>query len=175
MSERENDEAGPSENGRQGDGRIGDQQQDNAQQADAQRRVRLRIPLRWRDIDALGHLTHSVYHDFLAEARVAVLSAGSGKAHRRFVLAHVELDHRREVRHEDDHVEVLAWIEALGRSSVKIGHTVQLPDGTVAADGSSVLVAWDGERRGSRVLSEEERRLFSTPSAAASSADAVQV
>lgn len=119
------------------------------------------MDLRWRDIDSLGHLTHSVYHDFLAEARVAVLSSGAEAAHRRFVLAHVELDHRREVRHEDGYVDVLARIETLGRSSARIAHEVLLPDGAVAADGVSVLVAWDGERRASRPLDDRERRLLS--------------
>ncbi|MHB1467702.1 MAG: acyl-CoA thioesterase [Solirubrobacteraceae bacterium] len=136
---------------------------DSSGGADLRRSVRLRMELRWRDIDSLGHLTHSVYHDFLAEARVAVLSSDAGTAHRRFVLAHVELDHRREVRHEDGHVEVVARIESLGTSSVKIAHEVLLTDGTVAADGSSVLVAWDGERRTSRPLDDRERQLLSEP------------
>jgi acyl-CoA thioester hydrolase len=119
--------------------------------------VRLRMKLRWRDMDTLGHLTHSVYHDFLAEARVAaVVDAGPGELER-FVLARTEVNHRHEVRQSDGFVDVHARITAVSRRSVTIEHEVLLADGEVALDGSSVLVGWDPERRSSREFDEAER------------------
>jgi acyl-CoA thioester hydrolase len=130
--------------------------------------VRLRMELRFRDLDSLGHVSHSVYHDFLAEARVAVLSSLTSVGHTQFVLARVELDHRHEIRHDQGFAEVLATLTAVGRSSVAIAHQVLLPDGTVAAEGSSVLVRWDPQARSSREFTEAERAklragLASTP------------
>jgi hypothetical protein len=37
-----------------------------------------------------------------------------------------------------------------------------LPDGTIAAEGSSILVAWDPQARGSRALTEGERAALLT-------------
>jgi acyl-CoA thioester hydrolase len=33
------------------------------------REVRVRIPIRWRDLDLLGHVNQSVYHELLEEGR----------------------------------------------------------------------------------------------------------
>jgi acyl-CoA thioesterase FadM len=46
---------------------------------------------------------------------------------------------------------------SVGRSSVVVDNDVLLPDGTVAATGRSVLVAWDPAARGKRELTETER------------------
>jgi acyl-CoA thioester hydrolase len=124
--------------------------------------ARLRMELRFRDLDSLGHVSHSVYHDFLAEARVAVLSSLTAVGHTQFVLAHVELDHRREIRHDQGFAEVVATLTGVGRSSVAIAHQILLPDGTVAAEGSSVLVRWDPEARASRQFTQAERAKLST-------------
>jgi acyl-CoA thioester hydrolase len=48
----------------------------------------------------------------------------------------------------------------LGRTSVTVTHEIRLPDGTLAAEGTSVLVAWDGEARRSRPLGEDERAVL---------------
>jgi acyl-CoA thioester hydrolase len=117
----------------------------------------LKMQLRWGDLDSLGHLSHSVYHDFLAEVRLAAMSALGTVEPTQFVLAHVELDHRREIRRQDGHVDLHASIVAVGQSSITIEHSVLLPDGSVSAEGSSVLVAWDPQARSSRKLSDFER------------------
>jgi acyl-CoA thioester hydrolase len=119
--------------------------------------ARLRIPLRWRDMDMLGHLNQAVYHELLEEGRGALVALLPGGEHFEFVLARVELDYRREVRREDEHVDVTTRVERVGRTSIAVAETIALADGTVAAEGKSILVAWDPEARGSRDLSEPER------------------
>jgi acyl-CoA thioesterase FadM len=74
-----------------------------------------------------------------------------------FVLARIELDHLHEIRRDHSPVAVVLRVEAVGRSSVTIAHDIVLPDGTVAAKGSSVLVAWDRDARRSRPLTDDER------------------
>ena len=122
------------------------------------RTATIRMPLRWRDIDELGHVNQSVYHELLEDGRGALFSPLIDELGGfDFVLARVELDYRREIRHADGAVDVVTWVEAIGRTSVTLGNEIRLPDGAVAASGRSVLVAWDRQARRSRPLSERER------------------
>lgn len=117
---------------------------------------RLRLTLRSRDIDRLGHLTHSVYHDFLAEGRTQVIYERSPERFD-FVLVRVELDYLREVRHAEGYVDVVSAIAGVGTSSVTITQSVRLPDDTPAARARSVVVAWDPDRRAKRRLDDSLR------------------
>ncbi len=123
---------------------------------------RVRVQLRWRDMDMLGHLNQSVYHELLEEARAAlitelVLRGGGDHAHGAFVLAHVDLDYHREVRKDHGEVEVVVRLAHVGNTSLRLEHEVRLPDGGLAASGNTVLVAWDPVARGKRQLTEVER------------------
>jgi len=122
----------------------------------------VRVQLRWRDMDMLGHLNQSVYHELLEEGRAALMTeilrrAGEGHGHGAFVLAHVDLDYHREVRKDDGEVEVQVSVQRAGTSSLTLAHEVRLRDGVVAASGTTVLVAWDPAARGKRSLTDAER------------------
>jgi acyl-CoA thioester hydrolase len=131
--------------------------------------VRTPIEIRWRDLDMLGHLNQSVYHELLEEGRgrffqrVTTLTG--------LVLARVELDYKAEVRREHSPVEVVVRIEGVGRSSVTLAHDILRADGTLAASGTSVHVAWDAAERRSRRWAEEERERL-TAALGAAEADA---
>jgi acyl-CoA thioester hydrolase len=122
---------------------------------------RVPVQLRWRDMDMLGHLNQSVYHELLEEGRAALIwellrRVGSNHAHGAYVLAHVDLDYHAEVRKDHGEVEVAIRVKDVGTSSFRLWHEVRLPDGTVAASGETVMVAWDPRARGKRRLSEDE-------------------
>lgn len=119
--------------------------------------VRVPILLRYRDIDTLGHLNQSLYHTFLEEARTAVVLDILGNGPVNYVLARVELDHRQEVVLADREVFAESWVQHVGTSSLRLGARVVKADGTVAAEGVTVLVGWDPERRGARRLDGAER------------------
>lgn len=126
----------------------------------------LRVQLRWRDMDMLGHLNQSVYHELLEEGRAALMTeiarrVGGDHAHGAFVLAHVDLDYHAEVRKDHGEVEVIVRLAHVGTSSLRLEHEVRLPDGTSAASGETVLVAWDPARRAKRALTEAELAAFS--------------
>jgi acyl-CoA thioester hydrolase len=126
----------------------------------------LRVQLRWRDIDLLGHLNQSVYHELLEEGRAALMTevvrrVGGDHSHGGFVLAHVDLDYHAEVRRDHEEVEVVVRVAHVGTSSLRLEHEVRLPDGTLAASGSTVLVGWDPASRGKRALSEAELAVLS--------------
>ena len=124
------------------------------------------MQLRWRDMDMLGHLNQSVYHELLEEGRAAVMAelisrAGNGRVHGAYVLAHVDLDYHTEVRKDHGEVEVVVRVSHVGTSSFRLHHEIRLPDGTVAASGETVMVAWDPVARGKRALTETERAALS--------------
>jgi acyl-CoA thioester hydrolase len=112
-------------------------------------------------MDMLGHLNQSVYHEMLEEGRAALLTeivrrVGGDHAHGAYVLAHVDLDYHREVRKDHEEVEIVVRLEHVGTSSLRLEHEVKLPDGSVAASGNTVLVAWDPVIRAKRALTEAE-------------------
>lgn len=119
--------------------------------------TRLRMQLRWNDFDRYGHLNHAIYHVFLAEGRLALMESLLGRDTMEFVLVRVELDYRREVSPTEHGVVIVARIADLGRTSVTVEQQLLLEDGTVSAEGMSVVVAWDGEARAARALTDAER------------------
>ena len=127
---------------------------------------RVCVQLRWRDMDMLGHLNQSVYHELLEEGRAAVMwdlmrRAGTDHVHGSYVLAHVDLDYHTEIRKDHEQVEIVVRVSHVGTSSFRLRHEVRLPDGTVAASGETVMVAWDPRTRGKRALSPAERDALS--------------
>jgi acyl-CoA thioester hydrolase len=130
--------------------------------------VRVRVVVRWRDLDMLGHLNQAVYHELLEEGRAElIMRLGELGTEVAFVVARVELNYRHEVRRDHGHVDVVVTPSAVGRSSITVDHSLVLPDGTVAAEGISVLVAWDPHARRSRELTGAERALLQGVSAPA--------
>jgi acyl-CoA thioester hydrolase len=117
-----------------------------------------RVQLRWGDFDALGHLTHVAYPVILDEGRDAFFRGTVGPFEEfPWVIAHLSLDHRAEIRHPASEVVVRTRVTKVGTSSVTLEQDVLAQDGATAATSSSVLVAWDGEARTKRALTDEER------------------
>jgi acyl-CoA thioester hydrolase len=115
----------------------------------------VRIPIRWRDIDALGHVNNAVYLTYLEELLAVVLGPVLGDD---YVSARVEMDFRNEVRLADRELLGSTAVERIGTSSVTAAFTLTRPDGVVALEGRTVLVAWDPAARSSRPLTDAERR-----------------
>jgi acyl-CoA thioester hydrolase len=128
----------------------------------------IRVQLRWRDMDMLGHLNQSVYHELLEEGRAALMTeiirrAGLGRSYGSFVLVHVDLDYHTEVRKDHGEVAIVMRLGRVGTSSLTFEHEVRLPDGTLAASGKTVMVAWDAATRGKRALTDAERAALAAP------------
>ena len=120
--------------------------------------VRVELPLRMRDMDALGHVNQAVYHELLEEVRRAFFNDTlPDLPFTGYVLVHAELDYRREVRIEHRYLIGECRVAELGRSRVELDNRLLLPDGDVAVEGRAVLVAWDEESRQSRELTQLER------------------
>ena len=79
------------------------------------------IEIRWRDLDAYGHVNHVVFLTYLEEARDEWLGRALGDPERVwcFVVARVEIDYRRELTLEDDVVVARCAARRIGTSSVR--------------------------------------------------------
>lgn len=118
-----------------------------------------RIEIRWRDLDAYGHVNNAVYLNYLEEARDAWVHEVLGKVTDTwdFVLARVAVDFKRELTREDAAVLVRCSLDSFGRSSVRTREEIVKSDGTLSAVAESVIVPRDPKAGSSRPLTDEER------------------
>jgi acyl-CoA thioester hydrolase len=119
-----------------------------------------RIGIRWRDVDAYGHVNNAVYLNYLEEARDAlvqeVLGPVSGSTWD-FVLVRVEIDFRAELTQDDGSLIVRCALDTIGRSSVGTREEVRKQDGAISAEARSVVVPRDPGTGRSRPLTHRER------------------
>ena len=116
------------------------------------------IEIRWRDLDAFGHVNHVVFLTYLEEARDEWLgrSLGGPSLVWAYVVARVEIDYRRELTLTDDVIVATCELDRIGTKSVTTTESVRTRGGAVAAEARAVLVARDEAGR-SRPLTETER------------------
>ncbi len=107
-------------------------------------------------MDAYGHVNNAVYLNYLEEARDRLVEELFGDDAYDLVIAHVSIDYRREITQDHGEVGVESTLAGWGRSSVRTQEVIRLPDGSVAAEGSAVLVARDPATGTSRPLTEAE-------------------
>ena len=117
------------------------------------------IEIRWRDLDAFGHVNHIVFLTYLEEVRDEWLgrSLGDPALVWSFVIARVEIDYRRELKLEDDVVVARCMLDRIGTSSVTTREAVLTRGGELAAEAQAVLVARDESTGSSRPLTDVER------------------
>jgi acyl-CoA thioester hydrolase len=114
------------------------------------------VAVRWRDTDALGHVNHAVFVTYLEEGRDAFYTRAIG-SDPDYVVVHLELDLRAEVRYSDRRVTVQIAVEQLGTTSLTTRETVVTASGAVAAQASVVTVRWDADLRKPVPFSDAER------------------
>ena len=116
------------------------------------------IELRFRDVDAMGHVNNAVYFTYFEYGRVKFFYSGSQKEKFpgfNFILAHVSCDFIRPVT-LDDHLTLCMWIKAIGSKSFKFHY--QLADAVdpaiTFATGESVQVCFDYQKNASVAISQ---------------------
>jgi acyl-CoA thioester hydrolase len=120
------------------------------------------IEIRWRDLDAFGHVNHVVFLTYLEEVRDEWLGSVLGGPERvwDYVIARVEVDYRRQLTLADDGVVARCGLGRIGNSSVRTREQVVTRTGELAAEAEAVLVAWDSGTGRSRPLNDDERAAF---------------
>ena len=79
-----------------------------------------RVEIRWRDVDAFGHVNNAVYATYLEECRDEWLDRwlGDEEAAWDFVVARLAIDFRRELRLQDDEVLVRCGLARMSTASM---------------------------------------------------------
>ena len=115
-----------------------------------------RVQMRWRDLDGLGHVNHTVVLTYLEEGRDAWL-ADHGIKREEYVVGRCNVNFRREIDPTWRSVTVQTNVRELGRSSLVTSERILDDAGDVVVEAEFGLVLWDPEQRGSRPISDEER------------------
>ncbi len=114
------------------------------------------VHVRWRDVDALGHVNHAVFLTYLEEGRDAFFTQTLG-GDPMYVVVRIEIDLRAEVRLAERRVTVAIEVERLGTTSLITREKILLPSQKVAAEARVVSVRWDRENRKPIPFSAAER------------------
>ena len=118
------------------------------------------LQVRFRDIDPLYHVSHTLYVVYMQQARLAfcqdVLDLRDSPYNT--VVAHLEVDYESEVAFGDDLVAE-TWISDVGSSSFTMAYEISA-NGTTAATGESVQVVLDPESGESTGVPAVWRELF---------------
>ena len=125
-----------------------------------------RIEIRWRDLDAFGHVNQAVYLTFAEEVLDDWFRARLGLAAGAvwdYVAKRTTLEYHAELRQTDGHVVGRVTGVRLGTSSVTAELELRRGDGTLAATVETVVVAFDLAERRARPLSDEERLRLREP------------
>jgi acyl-CoA thioester hydrolase len=107
--------------------------------------------VRFRDVDAMGHVNNAVYSTYLEQARIGILGGLEP-----FILARVEIDFRAALREGAD-VEVRTRCSHVGTKSFELQHEIWSSDRLVA-EAKSVLVGYDYQRDQSVPITDDLRR-----------------
>jgi acyl-CoA thioester hydrolase len=123
---------------------------------------RKRIPIRWRDMDAYGHVNNAVFLNYLEEARDEMVRRLFARRDGEFdyVVARVAIDFRRPLRQDDREVVATCRVERVGRSSIRTREILATRRGGVAAEAEAVLVSHDRDTGTSRPLTPGEKAIL---------------
>ena len=127
-----------------------------------------KIPVRFADIDAMGHVNNAVFLNYFEQARIDFFKSRVGTdwdwKNQGIVLARNEIDYLLPVLMNDD-VMIETSVLEIGRKSMTIGFVVY--DGQVEdmqrqfARGKCVLVAFDYKAGKTKEIPEEWKEAMS--------------
>ncbi|MBK8025422.1 MAG: acyl-CoA thioesterase [Chloroflexi bacterium] len=112
-------------------------------------RHQVRVPVRWGDLDAMGHVNNATYLTYLEQARITYFrnlglwDAAPGKVGP--IMARCEIDYRAPL-HSDDDVVVFTRCSRLGSRSFDTEQVIaRVKDGAleIAAQSKIVVVVYD--------------------------------
>jgi acyl-CoA thioester hydrolase len=119
------------------------------------------IQVRWRDVDALGHVNNATVVTYLETARTELWRErfGGGSAIP-FVVAEVRVRYRKQIR-LDDLVRVGVWVSDLRGARYTFEYRVEA-NGELAAEAATLMAHLrPGEVRPSRIPGDLRQRLLS--------------
>jgi acyl-CoA thioester hydrolase len=108
-----------------------------------------RIPVRWGDMDAMGHVNNTVYFRYMEQARIswfdALLPRGEAWGTTGIVIANASCNFKKPINYPGV-VEVKVYVDAPGGSSVGTHYELRVDD-QLYADGAATVVFIDMEKQ----------------------------
>lgn len=124
----------------------------------------IRIPIRWGDMDAMGHVNNTVYFRYIESARIAWLEQcgalpGPAVSSEGPVVVNAYCSFLKQLTYPGE-IEVTTFVGAPGRSSIEVTHEIRLvgPDGQAGAlhaEGGAKMVWVDFKAEKSRPLPQQ--------------------
>jgi len=111
------------------------------------------IEVRFRDLDALGHVNNSVYFTYFEEGRKHFSKRVFGVSDIsdfKFIMAHIQCDFIKPIQF-NDHAVLQMWVKNIGTKSFSFEYRlVDLSDeAMIYATGKSIQVCYDYEKNSS--------------------------
>lgn len=127
----------------------------------------MRMPVRWGDMDAMGHVNNTVYFRYIETARIAWLEqvgALPDPTRTGPVLVNAQCSFLKQLKYPAE-IEVTSWVGPPGRSSFEVAHEIRLVGadgqaGDLHAQGAAKIVWVDFAAEKSVPLPEEIRELL---------------
>jgi acyl-CoA thioester hydrolase len=111
-------------------------------------RHHIRVPIRYADLDTLGHVNNASYLSYMEQARITYVRdmglwdgyvSGLG-----LIVARICTDYKLALRLEDEAVDVWTRVSRLGNKSFTLEYVLnRSTDRTTAATSEIVMVAYD--------------------------------
>lgn len=122
-------------------------------------RFTIKLNVRFRDLDAIGHVNNSNYLTYMEEARKEFfghLFNISSPHDFPFVLARISCDFRKSIQPDTKTVAVDAWITHIGRKSFSFQYEIYhaKDPSCIFATGESVQVFYDHKNNQTTVIPE---------------------
>ncbi len=118
-----------------------------------------RESVRFRDLDALGHVNNAVFLTYLEQARFSFLQhlgLVRGPQEPGMIVARVEIDFRSQATMGDE-MEIAVRPSRLGTKSFDLDYELRV-DGRLVAEATTVLVAYDYANNTSKEIPAEWRQ-----------------
>jgi acyl-CoA thioester hydrolase len=130
----------------------------------------MRMPIRWGDMDAMGHVNNTVYFRYIEQARISWFDsidcapdpAGEGP-----VIVNAHCSFIKQLKYPGE-IEVATLVGAPGRSSFEMTHQIRLLDaqgapGVLHAEGGAKVVWVNFPTEKSTPLPDKIRSLLQAP------------
>ena len=122
----------------------------------------MRIPVRWGDMDAMGHVNNTVYFRYMEQARIgwfeSLLPRGEAWRTIGIVIVNASCNFKKPINYPGT-VEVKVFAGAPGGSSVETNYELSVED-QLYADGAATVVFVDAEKQKPLRIPDEIRKLL---------------
>ena len=124
-------------------------------------RFSIRLHVRFRDIDALGHVNNAVYFTYMESARTEYwmkLFELRELSEVKFIVAHAECDYK-VAAHFGDELEVSIWTSSIKNTSFVWDYEIRRAgSGELIASGKTIQVYYDYATEKTLPVPEDVRR-----------------